>query len=219
MLVGVWAPKRWDLSLPAVAQYTVPRVPPENPWVDRSKSKSKSRPATPSTSATSLASSPSAPATPAPASAPASPATQSPAGKRRRPPSRRLIRHVLRARVEAAKALASLFAQLERAPDGKRVCAAVHLARAFGGSVDAPDVSDPAHSTESGVEAVAEPQGWRGAREVVAFLRARGAKITTLERRVEGDWAALSSDGEGSESEGVSFSEKDDTVWVPSGQH
>ncbi|TFY57683.1 hypothetical protein EVJ58_g6874, partial [Rhodofomes roseus] len=39
MLVGVWLPKKWDLSLNALAQYTVPRVPAENEWVDRSKVK------------------------------------------------------------------------------------------------------------------------------------------------------------------------------------
>ena len=209
VLVGVWAPKRWDLSLPAVAQYTVPRIPPENPWIDRSKAKAKSRPVTPSISAS--ASSPSL-------SSDSSTSGTQPksSGKRRRPPSRRLIRHVLRARVEAAKALASLFAQLERAPEDKRVCASVHLARAFGGQVDLPDET---RETKEGVEALTEPIGWRRAREVVAYLRARGAKFRALESRVEGDWAALSDDGEGTDSEAVSSSREDDIVWVSPSQH
>nr|VWP02489.1 N/A [Ganoderma boninense] len=223
VLVGVWAPKRWDLSLSAVAQYTVPRVPPENPWIDRNKVKVKSRAATPSPSpsptapsaSTSTSNSTSA-STLANATAGPSSGTGSGAGPasgmRRRPPSRRLIRHVLRARVEAAKALASLFTQLERSPEGKRVCAAMHLARAFGGGVD---TRGPALEPES-PDAVPEPQGWRHAREVVAFLRARGARFRSLEAPVEGDWAALSSDGD--ESEGVSTSEKDGIVWVPSSQ-
>lgn len=37
--------------------------------------------------------------------------------KRRKPPSRKLIRHVLRARAEAVRALVSFFAQLERSPE------------------------------------------------------------------------------------------------------
>lgn len=201
------------MSLNALAQYTVPRIPPENPWIDRSKAKAKSRPVTPSTSSADLA-------TPSPAGSSttsSSPTPPSPSEKRRRPPSRRLIRHVLRARVEAAKALASLFSQLDRAPDGKRVCASAHLAQAFGGYLEPPGEN---HATEEGVEPNPEPVGWRSAREVVAFLRARGAKIRALESRVEGDWAALSSDGEGEgyDSETVS-SREDDVVWVPPSNH
>ena len=223
------------MSLSAVAQYTVPRVPPENPWIDRTKAKTKSRAATPSPAPATAPTAPSAStststsaSTPANASAgPSSctgsgsssaPASASSSGKRRRPPSRRLIRHVLRAHVEAAKALASLFAQLDRAPDGKRVCAAMHLARAFGGGVD-HGVDALERESPDGVAAVPEPQGWRHAREVVTFLRAHGARFRALETPVEGDWAALSSDGDGDESEGVSTSEKDDIVWVPSSQH
>ncbi|KAI0355696.1 glycerol-3-phosphate-acyltransferase [Trametes cingulata] len=220
VLVGVWAPRKWDLSLSAVAQYTVPRIPPENPWVDRTKVKVKSRPVTPgpqshSESESSTPSRPQqdgSPASPTPSSQSSSP---SPGGKRRRPPTRRLIRHVLRARIEAAKALASLFAQLERAPDNKRVCASVHLARRFGGQIEDPN---PNRETQEGVEAYAEPMGWRSAREVVAFLRSHGAKITGLGDRVEGQWAALSSDGESYDSEAFSL-EKNDLQWVAPSQH
>ena len=136
--------------------------------------------------------------------------------KHRRPPSRRLIRHVLRARVEAAKALASLFDQLEKGPDGKRVSASAHLARAYGGGVEAQ--STPDLVTADGVDAPVEPVGWRHAREVVSFLRKRGARIAQLAERVEGDWAALSSEGEQDSDNVTTDAEKDDLVFVPSGQ-
>ncbi|EMD33764.1 hypothetical protein CERSUDRAFT_87104 [Gelatoporia subvermispora B] len=195
VLVGVWAPKYADLSIAAVAQYTTPRIPPENPWIDRSKVKSR-------------------PTTPAP-DVPSSPTSGGASRKRRKPPTRRLIRHVLRARVEAAKSLASLFEQLRKeGAEGKRVCASVHLARQFGGYVDESKI--PAHAeTVEGVEAVLEPVGWRTAREVVDFLRKRGARIAALEDRVEGDWAALSSEGE---TEGdVVMGDADGVVWVAPG--
>ncbi|KAI0769443.1 glycerol-3-phosphate-acyltransferase [Trametes elegans] len=189
VLVGVWAPRKWDLSLSAVAQYTVPHIPPENPWAHTSTSDSA-----PSDSSASHA---------RPRSASAS------SSKRRRPPTRRVIRHVLRARVEASSALASLFAQLERAPESKRVCASAHLARVFGGGVDEP---------------ATPPQGWRAAREVMGFLRSRGAKVAALQDRVEGDWAALSSEGEGEgegyDSEAFTSSDKGaDLQWVPPTAH
>ncbi|EKM54873.1 uncharacterized protein PHACADRAFT_124278 [Phanerochaete carnosa HHB-10118-sp] len=201
VLVGVWAPKHWDLTVPALTQYTVPRVPPENVWVD----KPRSRPSTPRLDAS-----------PAPvvdkgsdvsgtsraengtgAGTEGTPKTK----KHRRPPSRRLVRHVLRARIEAVKALAALFARLERAPE-TRVRASTHLARTFGGTVDpSPDPSSP--------------RGWREAREIVAFLRERGAKVATLRARVAGEWAAaLSSEGEGEMTDVDSGVE--DLVWVPS---
>ena len=132
--------------------------------------------------------------------------------KHHRPPTRRIVRHVLRARIEAAKSLKSLFEQLERATDGKRVRASSHLARAFGGVVD-PD-GTPKHTADA-VEWVEEPRGWRSAKEVVAFLRRRGAKIAQLEDKVAGDWAALSSEGEFTEMDGESDAGAD-IVFVPS---
>ncbi|KAF7790728.1 hypothetical protein EIP86_001684 [Pleurotus ostreatoroseus] len=196
VLIGVWAPKHWDLSLHALAQYTIPKIPPENPWIDRTRAR-------PSTSA---------PGTPT--STPSSPPLGSPPEKKKkhhRPPTRRIVRHVLRARIEAAKSLKSLFEQLERATDGKRVRASSHLARAFGGVVD-PDGS-PKHTADA-VEWVEEPRGWRSAKEVVAFLRRRGAKIAQLEDTVAGEWAALS-EGEFTEMDGESDAGAD-IVFVPS---
>ena len=40
VLVGVWAPKHWDLALPALTPYTVPRVPAESAWIDKPRSRS-----------------------------------------------------------------------------------------------------------------------------------------------------------------------------------
>ncbi|KAI0338250.1 glycerol-3-phosphate-acyltransferase [Trametopsis cervina] len=208
VLVGVWAPKHWDLSITSLAQYTIPKVPPENPWVDRNRVRSSSRtpPASPNIVAASGSLSPSN-----------SNARLRKKGQKR-PPSRRLVRHVLRARVEAAKALSSLFSQLEGSPKDIKVRASSHLALKYGGVLDAkpsaallsPTTIVEGEDTGADVE---EPAGWRSAREVISFLRKRGAKITTLKDDVSGAWAAaLSSDNDVSDSDAVS----EDLVWVPS---
>ncbi|CAL1705924.1 unnamed protein product [Somion occarium] len=199
VLVGVWAPKKWDLSLNALAQYTSPQLPPENPWIDRSRSKSRS--STPGSSPNLNGSTLST----------VSPPSKS--RKKHRPPSRRLIRHVLRARIEAVKSLASLFDQLGRQPD-KRVRASSHLVRLFGGELDSDKLS-PTDGVGGTVAVIDEPIGWRSAKEVLSFLIQRGAKIGGLERRVEGDWAAVSSDGEGEGIEIESDALKEGLTWVP----
>lgn len=138
--------------------------------------------------------------------------------KRKRPASRQIMRHVLRARGEAVRALANFFAALEDAGENKPVVASAHLARRFGW-VDEPKVDMEGQGQGPvGVEV----QGYRHAREVISFLRLRGAKIATLEREIEGGWAgALISEeetpaeSEGGESEGG----EDDMVWVPSEVH
>jgi glycerol-3-phosphate O-acyltransferase / dihydroxyacetone phosphate acyltransferase len=137
----------------------------------------------------------------------------------KRPPSRRLIRHVLRARAEAANALAAMLAHLEASPTDIRVRASSHLALRYGGSVDQPStLLSPSSAAEvngdgSGeMNVVDEPSGWRSAREVVAFLRKRGAKIASLKEDVSGAWAAaLSSDNDVSDSDAMA----EDVVWVP----
>jgi len=90
------------------------------------------------------------------------------------------------------------------------VRASSHLVRQFGGQLDpAPITVD----TADGTAVVDEPTGWRTARDVVGFLRAKGALIGGLEKMVEGQWAAVSSDGEGTEDgEG---SGREDLVFVP----
>jgi len=199
VLVGVWLPKRWDLSLAALSQYTTPPPPKENPWVEKpNPSEEGSQTASPSPSSPDLSA-------PEPASALRTtiPIEEPPVKTRpkRRPPSRRLVRHVLRARVEAVKALAIFFDHLQRAPSSMQVKASVHLARTYGHLVDVK-------SSETGDM---ETRGWRDVREVVRFLKHRGAKVPSLQiGPVEGEWAALSSEGE-------SFTTVDDTetIWVP----
>ncbi|EGO00424.1 hypothetical protein SERLA73DRAFT_181008 [Serpula lacrymans var. lacrymans S7.3] len=181
VLVGVWAPKRWEMPVNALSQYTTPQIPPENPWIDKKKSITAPSP------------------------------DQEPPAKvrpRRRPSSRRIMKHVLRARGEAVKALLSFLSQLESTPDTKRVKASLHLAKIYGWT-DATDGSET-------------PEGWRSAKEVTAFLRRKGAKIASLQEHIEGDWAALSSEGEeeGTPNEDSDVGDKDDDiVWIPSGQH
>lgn len=98
------------------------------------------------------------------------------------------MRHLLRARAEASRLLASFVAQLEASPADKRVRASIHLARVFGGVEDPADASDTNESST--------PIGWRHAREVVSYLRGHGAKIAALERDIEVEWIALNSDGD-----------------------
>lgn len=184
----MWAPKRWDLSLTALSQYTTPLVPPESTWVDQSK-----RPST--------------------LDLPAQGAEPPVMLKRKCPAARRIMRHVLRARGEAVRALASFFAALEDAGEDKQVVASAHLARRFGW-VDEVKV-DMEAQRQGPVEV--EVQGYRHAREVISFLRSRGAKIATLEREIEGGWAGalVSEEGTPAESEaGEGEGEEDDTVWV-----
>lgn len=91
-----------------------------------------------------------------------------------------LIRHVLRARVEAVKALVAFIAHIEKGPqEERRVKSSKHLAELYGNA----------------------QEGWRNGREIVSFLRKRGATIAGLEDsiRFEGEWVgeAVSSDWEG----------------------
>ncbi|CAK5265816.1 unnamed protein product [Mycena citricolor] len=165
VITALWGPKRWDLSLAALTPYMTPVFPKESDYVTK-------------------------PRTPVPGSPAVTPIVLPPEPqignkaeprvqtrpKRRRPSSRRIMRHVLRARVEAVKALAMFFEQL-RAEKDKKVAASVFLAETYGG-------------------AVADDQGgWRYASEVVQFLTRRGAKIPQIKGvRIDGDWAALTSD-------------------------
>lgn len=219
VLIGVWTPKRFDLPLAALAQYTTPLTPPENPWIERPK-----EPA-PSTDASSAQSGSVTPQNPA-----ANPKSLSAHGgppdakqlaeaakesvRRHRAPTRRVIRHVLRARTDAARALAQFFAQLEKNGAAQQwVRASVHLARAHGGKVeDIPEGEAVEGELVAGVKVT--QRGLRSAKEVVNYLRNKGARITTLERQIEGGWGALSS-GEQTPAE----DEKEEPVWVPAGRH
>ena len=124
------------------------------------------------------------------------------------------MRHVLRARAEAVRALAGFFERLERecaaakaAGSVKKVLASAHLARAYGGWAEGEGEAGKGCVEEAdGVQLAGPVQGWRSAAEVLGFLRARGAKIPTL----EGEWAALSEE----EVSHAEDSDKDDAVWV-----
>jgi hypothetical protein len=114
-----------------------------------------------------------------------------------RPPVGKLSdMHVLRARAEAVKALVS-FAQLEKGSEEPRVRSSIHLVELNG----------------------RDQEGRRYAREVVLFLRQRGARIVGLENsiNVEGEWLAnpVSSDWEGEASD-AGAARDDDVIWVPS---
>ncbi len=165
VLIGVWAPTKWEYSLTALAQYTATPIPPANEWIT-----GKSR-----VPAGGVATEP--PVSPRPYRA-------------RRPRSGRVMRHVLRARAEASRSLASLMTQLETGPTDKRVCASVHLARVYGGVESTSGASDINTTVESSSTFV----GWRYAREVVSYLRGHGAKIAALERGIEVEWVAQNSD-------------------------
>ncbi|KAF8161060.1 hypothetical protein B0H34DRAFT_699266 [Crassisporium funariophilum] len=189
VLVGVWVPKRWDLSLAALSPYTNPRTPPPNPWIER--------PRTPNnTDATAH------PHSPTDFKLQEEPQVK--ARPPRRPPSRRLVRHVLRSRVEAINALAGFFDQLARSGEQK-VKASPHLAKTFGGGIVATG-----RSAADGSVAVGQAvEGWRTAAEVITFLKKRGANIPTLGRGpLQDDWA-LSSEGEG-----YTTGEEKEPVWI-----
>jgi glycerol-3-phosphate O-acyltransferase / dihydroxyacetone phosphate acyltransferase len=176
VLVGVWAPKRWDMPVAALSQYTTPVIPPESAILQKYKKTE---------------------AEPAPSVVPASDESKDRRNRRRKAPSRKIIRHVLRARAEAVKALVSFFAQLEKGSEEPRVRSSIHLAELYG----------------------RDQEGRRYAREVVQFLRHRGARIVGLENsiNVEGEWLAnpVSSDWEGETSDAGAVRD-DDVIWVPS---
>lgn len=172
ILVGVWTPKRFDLSLTALSQYQTPKIPKENEWVARGGKEAHE------------------------IAAKAVPKQEPPTQHiRRRPvPSRRIIRHVLRARAEAAKSLATMFEFLGRDGASRKLSASAHLARVYGTVEDSlTEQSEEQESTTEGVILKRQPTGTRTAGEVIGYLRQRGARIAALNYGVEGEWAALGS--------------------------
>lgn len=109
---------------------------------------------------------------------------------------------MLRTRVEAVKALASFFDQLERMKGSRQLKASPHLAKMYGSFTHASAHGTTADDVNLPVE------GWRDVHEVIRFLKERGAKIPSL--GLEDDWAALSSEGEGYSSP---VEETDSMVW------
>lgn len=103
-------------------------------------------------------------------------------------PSRVLVRHVLRMRLEAARDLASVLFELEE--KDTQLNASFWLAERYGGEVLKISKDD---------EALLEwerplPEGRRSGREVVDFLRSKGARLGAGASRVDGHWAASSGD-------------------------
>lgn len=188
VLVGVWAPKRWDLSLAALAQYKTPHIPAESPWIERKRLSTLSLPAQ---------------------------ATEPPVNFRRtRPAWGRIMRHVLRARGEAVRAIASFFAQLVTQGDGKEVVASLHLARRFGW---VEEVETASEGSESSADEKIETKGYRRISEVIAFLKSKGAKIPVLEQEeIEGHWDVALSSEEGTPTPSDSGDGDESLVWVPS---
>ncbi|KAF8739720.1 Phosphate acyltransferase, partial [Rhizoctonia solani] len=186
VLIGVWGPRSWDLSRAAVEPWTKPRERPANEWI------------MPASADTNL------PVTKVkqdeaggvPKVVPPKPTSNHPKGKKR-PASRGLIRHVLRARLHASRALASYFEELQRSdsllPATQRVAHLdVGLSSKLGDGEDIPR---------------------RHAHAVINYLRGKGAKISQLSHDDSSDWAALNSDGEFD----TPYEERseDTLTWVP----
>nr|GAT57513.1 predicted protein [Mycena chlorophos] len=173
VLIALWGPKRWDLTLPALTPYMTPVFPKESLFLTN---KTKMEDVEP------------------PADLP--PSTP---GPRRRPSSRSIMRHVLRARGQAVTALAELFEQLRMNKD-VRLKASEHLVRRFGGQLE--EVAGKSDTEGEGhAQGTPKMEGRRQANEVIAFLTKRGAKFPHLGRRLlesEAEWAAaaLTSDAE-----------------------
>ncbi|KAF9478620.1 glycerol-3-phosphate-acyltransferase [Pholiota conissans] len=184
VLVGVWTPKRFDLSGSAVSQYTKPKTPPPSVWIDQKKPVKVEEAPVVATAAEEITD----------FQLQNEPPVKS--GSGRKPPSRRLIRHVLRSRVEAVNALAGFFDNIS-SNGSRKLKASPHLARIYGGHV----VERVAGIGSEGEEGKTE--GWRYASEVVVFLKKRGGQIrSVMQGEMRDEWAAASSEGEGSLTEG-----------------
>ncbi|KAL7418530.1 hypothetical protein Q5752_006988 [Cryptotrichosporon argae] len=109
-----------------------------------------------------------------------------------RVPSRALVRHVLRVRIDAARALAAALLELEAAD--APVDASPWLARQFGGDILDP----PSHAdTPDGTHVEHKGKGRRSGKEVVNYLRTRGARLgQAAGTDSDAHWAASSGDEE-----------------------
>lgn len=119
----------------------------------------------------------------------------------KRLPSRILVRQVLRTRLEAARELASVLFEMEE--KDLDVNASFWLAEDHGGEVLKVSKEDEGKADwERPLQ-----KGVRGGREIVGFLRERGARLG-LQKQLEGHWAAATSgdegvgEGEGEDEEG-----------------
>ncbi|KAG8731761.1 hypothetical protein FRC11_002459 [Ceratobasidium sp. 423] len=184
VLIGVWGPKRWDLSIAAIEPWTKPRERPANEWIKPSPTDAK-----PTAVETKSGESGGVPnVTP--------PKPTSTRGKKR-PASRGLIRHVLRARLHASRALANYLEELQRSD------------RLLPATQRIPELDVGLSGTLSDNQEIPR----RHALAVVDYLRSKGAKIAQLSHKDSSDWAALSSDGE---FDTPRDERSENLTWVPS---
>jgi glycerol-3-phosphate O-acyltransferase/dihydroxyacetone phosphate acyltransferase len=117
--------------------------------------------------------------------------------EKKRLPTRRLIKHVLRSRVKAAQALEAFLTELEGSDT--RVNAKPWLAElaAFGGDEDVK----LANEVDDNPDILSRiPKGSRAGSEVVQYLRSNGAKITASQAGLDA-WAGAQSEFEGVKSD------------------
>lgn len=214
VLIGVWGPRRWDMGPAALKAYMVPEIPPPNPWIDR--------PLTPVPGSTSST----AQVAPKPNAEDIKPAP-----RRKKVASRSLVRHVLRARIEASQALAAFMEELERVSPRVRVSAHLgHLEGAkedgyvsgvsssdSGDYLDAGAARSESGATTPGSSSGQEKRAFLEGREVINYLRKCGARIA--HQAQVSDWAAAasSSDGEGHDerrARQAPDSDGEEVVWV-----
>jgi glycerol-3-phosphate O-acyltransferase/dihydroxyacetone phosphate acyltransferase len=112
-------------------------------------------------------------------------------------PSRILVRHVLRTRIEAARELAKVLLELES--EDAQVNASFWLAERFGGEV----VKQSQGDEDEGIKEWERPlaKGLRSGKEVVEYLREKGARLGGSQSesgkglaRTDSHWAARSDD-------------------------
>lgn len=108
--------------------------------------------------------------------------------KPKRLPSRKLVRNVLRTRLEAARQLASVLYELEE--KDVQLNASFWLASAHGGEV--LKISKEHEELPEWERPLAE--GRRGGREVVEYLRSKGARLGS--GKMQSHWAAATSGDE-----------------------
>ncbi|KAG8872500.1 hypothetical protein FRB97_007569 [Tulasnella sp. 331] len=179
VLIGVWGPRRWEMSSAALKPFTVPEIPAASEWIDKPLANNVT---TTDGSLTAVA-----PSTTPTGAKPATRKLKSP--KAPRPASRSLIRHVLRARIEASRALAAFMEELDCKSPRVRVSAQLgHLEGSIEegyvsgvSSSDAGDYLDAgkmssASSTGGSPSGQSEKRAYLEGREIVNFLRSRAIK-------------------------------------------
>ncbi len=184
--MGVWAPKRSDLSVSSLRKVLPATTAPEGATPSQIPAPTGTTPSSGTTTSTETTD----------ASGQVGQSADAKPSRKRRVPTRRLVRHVLRTRIEAAKALEVYLTYLETASPAVSVPAR-------------PWLADAAYVPEDYAEGEGPdkfPMAEREGREVVRFLRQRGARILGLPPQGE-DWADA---GSGDESDGGPLSAKND---------